>query len=133
MKTASAAALALVELCSVVAGCNGGKEQRAFTIAIHGDPDHGSQVIHDYGCGSCHLIPGIHDAHGLVGPPLFYFGQRTMIAGELPNTPENLVKWLRNPQSVEPNNAMPDLGLSEDQAWDAAAYLYTLRGSKGAP
>jgi len=55
------------------------------------------------------------------------FAERTMVAGEIPNTPENLVKWVQNPPSIEPNTAMPDLGLSESQAQDIAAYLYTLR------
>jgi cytochrome c1 len=56
-----------------------------------------------------------------------YFSRRTMIAGELPNSPDNLVRWLRNPKAVESGTAMPDLGLSDDQAHDIAAYLYTLR------
>jgi cytochrome c1 len=63
----------------------------------------------------------------LVGPPLIYFSQRTMIAGELPNTQENLVRWIEHPRQVEPKTAMPDLGLDDDQAYDIAAYLYTLR------
>jgi cytochrome c len=79
------------------------------------------------GCGSCHVIPGIHNAKGLVGPPLMFFSRRTMIAGELPNSPENLVRWLKDPPSVEPGTAMPDLGLTDKQAQDVAAYLYTLR------
>jgi cytochrome c1 len=50
-----------------------------------------------------------------------------MIAGELPNSPDNLARWIQNPKSVEPGTAMPDLGLTTDQAQDVAAYLYTLR------
>jgi cytochrome c1 len=60
-----------------------------------------------------------------------YFSQRTMIAGELPNTPENVERWIENPKAVEPKTAMPDLGLSPEQASDIAAYLYTLRGPEG--
>jgi cytochrome c len=77
--------------------------------------------------GTCHTIPGIYTARGVVGPPLYFFGRRTMVAGELPNTPENLVRWLRNPPGVEPGTAMPNLGLSDQQAQDIAAYLYTLQ------
>lgn len=77
------------------------------------------------------MIPGIREARGLVGPPLIYFGERTIIAGQLPNSPDNLIRWIQHPQSVEPKTAMPDLGLSEDQAADIAAYLLTLRGSEG--
>ena len=84
-----------------------------------------------YGCGACHMVPGVHGARGLVGPPLFYLGQRTMIAGELPNSPGNLARWIQHPRTVEPKTAMPDLGLTEDQAYDIAAYLYTLPGPEG--
>jgi cytochrome c1 len=63
----------------------------------------------------------------MVGPPLLSFSRRTMIAGELPNTQENLVRWIQHPRAVEPATAMPDLGLSEDQSYDISAYLYTLR------
>lgn len=127
------AALACVAACCALMGCNGGKEKNAYLISVAGNAQHGRQIIEGYGCGACHIIPGIHNARGLVGPPLNFFAERTMIAGELPNTPENLVRWIRNPQSVEPKTAMPDLGLSESQAWDVTAYLYTLRGMEGKP
>lgn len=94
---------------------------------MSGNPDHGKQLIQTYGCGSCHTIPGIYTARGLVGPPLLYFSRRTMIAGELPNSPDNLVRWIRNPKAIESGTAMPALGLSDYDAHDVAAYLYTLR------
>jgi cytochrome c1 len=37
------------------------------------------------------------------------------------------VRWVKNPPAVEPGTAMPDLGLNDGQAYDIAAYLYTLR------
>lgn len=77
------------------------------------------------------MIPGVHDARGKVGPPLLFFSERTMIAGELPNTPPNLTRWIQHPKQVEPNTAMPDLGVTQDEANDIAAYLYTLRGQEG--
>jgi cytochrome c2 len=92
-----------------------------------GDARHGARLISATGCGACHTIPGISGAHGLVGPPLTAMGRRTMVAGLLPNTPENLVHWLRAPQSVAPGNAMPDMGLDDRDAHDIAAYLYSLR------
>jgi cytochrome c1 len=63
----------------------------------------------------------------MVGPPLTSWSRRTFIAGEVPNTPDNLVRWLRNPRAIEPGTAMPALGLDDRQARDVAAYLYTLR------
>jgi cytochrome c1 len=78
-------------------------------------------------CGACHEIPGVSEADGLVGPPLTHFAQRTMIAGFLPNTPDNLERWVQHPQAVAPGNAMPDLGLSDRDARDVAAYLDRIR------
>jgi cytochrome c1 len=62
-----------------------------------------------------------------VGPPLDNIASRTMLAGVLPNTPQNLVHWLQAPQSVVPGNAMPDMELNDHDARDIAAYLETLR------
>ena len=92
-----------------------------------GDPSRGAAVIAREGCGACHSISGIAGANGRVGPPLDNVGARTIIAGLLPNTPPNMITWLRAPQSVVPGNAMPDMGLSNKDAHDIAAYLYTLR------
>lgn len=122
--------LSLAMAC-LVCGCDAGKAKRPYTVSTIGNPEHGRELMRGYGCGACHIVPGVHDARGLVGPPLLYFSERTMIAGELPNTPENLAHWIQHPKSVEPKTAMPDLGLTEDQAYDIAAYLYTLRGPEG--
>ncbi|MFL5402995.1 MAG: c-type cytochrome [Gemmatimonadales bacterium] len=92
-----------------------------------GDPARGKIEIVAYGCGSCHVIPGIREAQGLVAPPLTHFAERTFIAGEVPNNGEFLVRWISVPQAIEPGTAMPNLGVSEAQARDIAAYLYTLR------
>ncbi len=111
----------------VLGGCTDGASARTYSAAFPGDEHQGKALIVSYGCGSCHTIPGVHGARGLVGPPLYFFGRRTMIAGELPNTPENLVRWLRNPPGVEPGTAMPNLGLNQNQAQDIAAYLDSLQ------
>jgi cytochrome c1 len=69
----------------------------------------------------------VSGAHGRVGPPLTGFARRSFIAGRLPNTPENLVAWVRDPPAIDPATAMPALGLDERAARDVAAYLYELR------
>jgi len=107
--------------------CQGGNASKPAVVYTGGDPARGRLVIDHYRCGACHVIPGVPHADGLVGPPLMLFARRTYIAGELPNSTANLVRWVRAPQSVEPKNAMPTLGLSEQEARDVAAYLYTLR------
>jgi cytochrome c1 len=114
-----------------LAGCDAGQAMRPEVVVNGGNAAHGKQLISSYGCGACHVVPGVQGARGLVGPPLLYFSQRTMIAGELPNTPDNLVRWIENPKAVEPKTAMPDLGISSAQANDIAAYLYTLREPEG--
>jgi cytochrome c len=92
-----------------------------------GDPGRGHHLVETLGCGGCHTVPGVRNARGNVGPPLTAFGDRRFIAGMLANEPENLVHWIQHPQSVVPGNAMPEMGISEAQARDIAAYLYTLR------
>ncbi|MEU4712106.1 c-type cytochrome [Micromonospora purpureochromogenes] len=92
----------------------------------NGRPDRGAELITRYGCGSCHTIPGVNRADGLVGPPLTRFGARSYVAGQLPNNADNLQRWISDPQAVEPGTAMPNLGVTAIDAQDIAAYLYTL-------
>lgn len=114
-------------LLLLIAGCRGGRYTPPAEIVPGGNPQTGAQLIEDFRCGVCHTIPGIKGADGLVGPPLILFARRSYVGGELPNTPPNLVRWIQDPPAVEPGTAMPVLGVSEQQARDIAAYLYTLR------
>ena len=91
-----------------------------------GNPAHGRTAIEAHGCTACHEIPAIEGPRGKVGPSLEGFAQRTFIAGELPNTPENLVHWVQNPHALIPSTAMPNVNLTPEEARDVAAYLYTL-------
>lgn len=95
--------------------------------AIQASAKRGKQQIITYGCGSCHVIPGIGQATGLVGPPLTHFAKRAYIAGEVPNNPDFLTQWIAVPQSIEPGTVMPNLGVSYGKARDIATYLYTLK------
>ncbi|MEZ4570014.1 MAG: c-type cytochrome [Thermomicrobiales bacterium] len=79
-----------------------------------------------FDCTGCHTIPGIDGADGTIGPPLNFWSKRSFIAGNLPNEPDNLIAWIMNPQAIEPGTAMPNLDVTEAQARDIAAYLYTL-------
>ena len=104
------------------------RESRAYAAAMTGgDPDRGRAAVTTYGCSSCHTIPGVRGADAIVGPPLTRMGGRTYVAGVLPNTPDNLVRWITDPPGVDPLTAMPNLGVTEQDARDLAAYLYTLR------
>jgi cytochrome c len=82
--------------------------------------------MRQYGCQSCHIIPGITGAEIHVGPTLREFAKRPLIAGTLPNTPEIVVQWLREPQALRPRTLMPDLHVTAQHAQDMQAYLATL-------
>lgn len=90
-----------------------------------GDPHRGETMFIQYGCGSCHHIAYVRNATGLVGPPLDNMALRAVIAGKLGNNPENLKRWIRDPQSITPGTGMPNLGVSDRDARDIAAFLYT--------
>ncbi|MGI8643285.1 MAG: c-type cytochrome [Thermomicrobiales bacterium] len=92
-----------------------------------GDAGAGKDALRAYGCIACHTVPGMASSSGAtVGPPLTAWAERVYIAGSLTNQPENLIFWIQNPQQVEPGTAMPDLDVTEQDARDIAAYLYTL-------
>jgi cytochrome c len=90
------------------------------------DSELGRHLLADFGCGSCHYIPGVAGANAYVGPPLNNWSQRRFIAGSLPNIPENLTTWIVVPQSIEPDTAMPSLGVTQQEARHMSAYLYSL-------
>lgn len=87
------------------------------------EPEKARLLLRQFGCGSCHYIPEVADAVGEVGPSLEEFARRTYIAGILPNNERNLVRFIRDPRSVDPRTAMPDMGVGEEQAREMAAYL----------
>jgi putative membrane protein len=107
--------------------CDRGETYHAAAAMTGGDPEKGSDALASYGCTACHTIPGIREARGLVGPPLTSIGSRVYLAGRLPNTPDNIKKWIQHPRAVDEKTAMPETGVTDADARDIAAYLYTLR------
>ncbi|HEX9530076.1 MAG TPA: c-type cytochrome [Acidimicrobiales bacterium] len=91
-----------------------------------GNPRLGEAAIVHYGCGSCHTIPGVRGADSLMSPPLAHFGKRAFIAGRIGNTEPNLIRWIEDPQAVDPGNVMPNLGVTDTDAANIAAYLERL-------
>jgi len=118
----------LILLIAVVAitSCDRASGDDRFQIT-NADPGRGRTAMRRYGCGSCHTIPGVAGALGLVGPPLGGVSQRVFIAGVLPNQPDNMIRWLENPPGIDSKTAMPNMGVTVRDARDIAAYLYTLR------
>ena len=114
----------------LLAGC--GEERPSLSPQAHAsqlsgaDTGRGRQLIAQYGCVACHTVPGVRGPISQVGPPLEEIALRSYLAGVLPNTPENLVRWLLDPPAIDPRTAMPSVGMSETDAKDIAAYLLTL-------
>jgi cytochrome c1 len=117
--------LAIPILVLLLSAC--GDESGVPDVVVPGgDPVRGQGALLGYGCESCHTIPGLDATRATVGPPLTQFARRRFVAGELENTPENVIRWIMNPQSIDPGTAMPNLDVNEGAARDIAAYLYTL-------
>ena len=112
----------LYVLIAVTFACKGREQTQSI-----GDTAHGKQLIEKYGCASCHVIPKIDGPKGMVGPPLEHIASRQIIGGKLTNTPQNMMAWLQNPQMVDPNNSMPNLGVTPADARDITAFLESLK------
>jgi cytochrome c len=118
--------VALIALAALLAACSSLQlSVQPAQVVAGGDPQRGALAIRSYGCGTCHRIPGIAGADSMVGPPLDDWVERHYIAGGLPNQPDFLIEWIRFPQAIEPGNAMPNMGVTEQEARDMSAYLYT--------
>ena len=100
--------------------------QRAPAVEVAGDAARGKQIYATSACVGCHTITGV--STGVLGPPLTHFGsRRTVAAGMWPNTPDNVAAWIKDPQGLKPGVKMPNLGLTDEQAKDVAAYLSALK------
>jgi cytochrome c len=122
----AAGALIAIAIALLLSGCGRKVEQEAMQMT-GGDPERGKKAMVQYGCSSCHTIPGIREAKALVGPPLNQMASRNYIGGVLKNTPENMMQWIKDPPHVDHLTAMPNLHLSDADVRDIAAYLYTLK------
>jgi cytochrome c oxidase assembly factor CtaG len=124
-RRALVAPFALAALCLTTA-C-GAPSESMVDQRVGGTAEQGKQVIAAWGCGTCHTIPGVPRADGLVGPSLAGFATRAFVGGVLTNTPAHTVAWIRDPHAQSPRTAMPNLGVPEHEARQMTAYLYTLR------
>lgn len=90
------------------------------------DAARGHAAIVRVGCASCHVIPGVEWPAGRVGPSLVGYAARPLIAGRYPNQPAILADYVRNATTYTPRSGMPPMPLTQQEARDVAAYLYTL-------
>ncbi len=99
---------------------------RPYRDVAGGDVERGRKALIHYNCGSCHKIPGVEGANGTRGQPLAGLAWRSDIVGALPNTPEDVTHWIRNPKATYPQTSMPNLNVTQKDALDMVAYLYSL-------
>lgn len=108
--------LLLLLAAGMLFGCEAGGEDREAARAL----------LAEHGCGTCHVIPDTPGANGRTGPPLTAMARQAYVAGVLPNTPEALARFIVDPQAVDPRSAMPDVGVTPDEARLLADYLYAV-------
>jgi cytochrome c len=105
---------------------NAARQQRETArLMTQGDASKAPQTLRRFGCSGCHEIPGISGADGKVGGSLSDLRKRVYIGGVLNNTSDNLIQWIVSPPKFSPRTAMPVTGISEAEARDVAAYLYS--------
>lgn len=116
-------------LLALSAGCRSEHEQALADARrrIGGDPERGAFLMQRYGCGGCHRIPGVVGAGGKAAPSLEHLASEMYISGNLPNSPENIMRWIESPHSILPKTKMPELGIGSTEARDIATYLWSLR------
>lgn len=96
---------------------------------VGGDPQKGLTAMKRYGCAACHTIPGLKGARAHVGPSLSGFANLKTIGRNqrVPNTPDNVIRWIVYPADVDPTATMPSVGATKNAARDIATYLYALK------
>jgi cytochrome c2 len=121
--------LAILLLFASASSCKSAHERALAEarIRIGGDPERGAYLIQRYGCGGCHRIPGVVGAGGQAAPSLGQLAGEAYIPGNLPNTPENVMRWIQSPHSILPATKMPELGIGNAEARDITTYLWSLR------
>ena len=119
-------AIVLVALAAGVTACSH-SEADARALTNGGDATRGRELMRTYGCGSCHTIPRVPGAESTVGPSLAGEATRAYVAGVTPNTPENMIRWIMNPPSIDDKTARPNLHVNATDARDIAAYISTLQ------
>ncbi|MDN4036854.1 cytochrome c family protein [Massilia sp. YIM B02443] len=115
----SCLAMMLSAAALLLAGCGADRPPPG----VQGDPQRGKIALTQYACHSCHVVPGVAGSQVYVGRPLDDLSKRRYIAGKVPNNQASLVRFILDPQALDPGTAMPTLGVSERDALDISAYL----------
>jgi cytochrome c len=121
-----AAAFIIASATAIAMMWNSQRQSETVARAMTGgDLARAPATIRRYGCAGCHTIPGIPGGDGQVGGPLSDIKRHVYVGGVVTNSPDNLVRWIVSPQTFSPRSAMPATGISEAEARDVAAWLYS--------
>ena len=120
----------LAVLLILLAACAKRSETPAVSTAPPpasvGDAARGKELMNTFACSGCHVIPGL-EMGGNLGPSLEGWANKPMIVNKFPNTADNVIQWLQNPQSMDPQTTMPGVGANPIDARDMTAFLFTLK------
>lgn len=99
---------------------------------VAGDPENGrrlftaSRIYPANGCGTCHTLPGVSSGTFPGAPNLNNVTLRPTLAGEaIQASPENMKRWIMDPPAMKERAAMPKLQLTDQEAQDLTAFLYS--------
>src|SRR5882724_3152960 len=101
--------------------------QQAAAARDDGRVAEGRRIFEHTACINCHTVAGTA-ANGRFGPDLTHLMSRDTIgAGLVPNTPENLRRWMQDPAAIKPGSLMPAMGMSDRELDAVTAYMASLR------
>ena len=120
-------AIGVTLLASLLAVACSSSQKRLEPPTTTAQIAHGRYLVRYYGCETCHDIPEIDGVRGSIGPSLKHIAAKYYLAGELPNSPENLRRWIQHPHSINPQTLMPDMNVTDGDAADIALFLETLK------
>lgn len=122
MKSAAIATALLITASALLVSCERVK-MSAEGAQPSGEQRSAPELMAQYGCPACHTIPHVPGAVGKVGPSLASLSTRSYLAGSLPNSPDHLEEWIMHPQHFQPGTAMPEMGVTQQDARRIADFL----------
>ena len=111
------------------------ERQKMPPAAASDDAKAGQQLFAQKACVACHTIQGVPGAVGVIGPNLNDLkGRTTLASGMIENSPENLARWIQDPQAIKPGVLMVlPVPVNEQEAAQLAAFLLSEPGTAMAP